>query len=139
MKEVADQKLKKTYSRKVGQEIRNKEPLWVTKEVREEIKERKRLNRIKRNTNDEREKEKHWEEYKIQKEKVKDIVRRGMFKYENKKKSEIRDKKNGNKKLWENINELRGKENEKGKELKIYSGEGLELRVIEKEREIREF
>ena len=70
MKEVADQKLKKTYSRKVGQEIRNKEPLWVTKEVREEIKERKRFNRIRRNTSDEREKENHWEEYKRKRLKI---------------------------------------------------------------------
>ena len=31
-----------------------------------------------------------------------------MFRYEDVKTAEIREKKNGNKKLWENINELRG-------------------------------
>ena len=41
--------------------------------------------------------------------------------------AEIREKKNGNKRLWENINELRGKEGKRDRELKVYDREGVQL------------
>ena len=56
IEEVAGQKLERTYTRRVGKETGNKEPPWVTEEIKREIKERKRLNRITRNTDSEEEK-----------------------------------------------------------------------------------
>ena len=73
--EVADEKLKKTYSRKLGQQKDSKDPPWVTEEVRSEIKERKRINRLQRNETNEQLKEQYGKQYEMQKEKVKSIVR----------------------------------------------------------------
>ena len=107
--------------------------------MRNEIKERKRINRLQRNETNVQLKEQYGKQYKMQKEKVKSIVREEMFKYEDRKTTEIRDKKNGNNKMWENIKELRGIESKRDRELKVYNNEGKELTGIEKEKEIREF
>ena len=137
--EVADVELKKTYNRKVGKGEVKQDPPWVTEEVVREIKERKRLNRLSRNAGEEEVGERYRVEYRKQKEVVKEIIRREMFRYEERKSAEIRDRRDGNRKLWENINELRGVDNKRVKELKIYSNEGVELIGIEKEREVKGF
>ena len=82
IKEIADKELRKSYSRKVGEKVGNREPPWVTEEVRKEIGERKRINRLRRNMRDTETREQYWEMYRAQKEKVKGIVRREMLKYE---------------------------------------------------------
>ena len=62
-----------------------------------------------------------------------------MFKHEQKKALEIKNKDNGNRNLWENINELRGKQTNKKGNVKIYNKEGIELEGDMKAREIKDF
>ena len=45
MQDVADEKLKARYVRRVLNQEKLKEPPWVTKEIRIEIKKKKELNR----------------------------------------------------------------------------------------------
>lgn len=99
-----------------------REPLWITQEIKDEIKVRKHYNRIKRNIVDVDKKREYEEKYKDQKLKVQLLVKEAMGAYEIKITNEIREDKDRTK-LWDNINKLKGKEISK-KELVLYTENG---------------
>ena len=71
------------------------------------------------------EKEKLKKEYEKQKEKVQKMIKEGLEAHEIMITNQIKDKKNGQKKLWEHIDLLRGKKR-KEDEIKIYDEDGKE-------------
>ena len=109
--EAATRTLKKSYKRRVTNGIEKKEePPWITTEIRAAIKKRKQLNRNKRNCQDEL-KEMAIKQYAEQKRVVQTLVSDAIQKHEDKiiKDIKITDK-GSRKKLWDNIDRLRGKQ-----------------------------
>lgn len=135
MKEVAEKTLKGVYQRRVNEKYSIKEPPWITKEIREEIKKRKDINRKKRNARNQTATEKDMlcQEYKHQKRKVQMMVKEAITVSERKITEEIRKSKNKSKSLWENIDKLKKNERVRAEtHLHDTSGNLLEL---EEERE----
>ena len=105
IKVTADAKLKRTYRKKLTNEANDiTEPPWVTDEIRNERKERRRLNRLRRNCTSEEERIQLWNQYLEQKTKVQTIVWREIYKHDEKTKDYI---KANHKKCFENIERLR--------------------------------
>ena len=94
---------------------RKSEAPWVNDEIRNEIKKRKKLNREKRNCNDVTKRELHNKLYIKQKKIVQTKTREQMNIYEMKITNDIRQDRNREKKIWDNINKLRGKITDKDK------------------------
>ena len=102
--------------RKVKENKREKgryQTIWMTKEIEREIKSRKKFNRLKRNNLNLEIKEIFNKKYQEQKQKVKSLVKEEIYKHEAKITEEIKNDRN--RKLWENINYLRGKNKKKRK------------------------
>ena len=119
MKEIANEILLRRFKEKDKKEDKK----WINENIKNEIKKRNKLNREKRNSkNKEKEAEsrKKWER---QKEKVKVMIRNEINDHEIKITNEIKNDYNKGKKIWENINILRGKEKIR-KENKFYNEEG---------------
>ena len=126
MKEAADKTLKRRFKRMVGsdgEEIEIKR--WMTYEILDGIKERRRLNRERRNCKDEVRKEELRKAYEKQKWKVKGMVKKAVEEDEIKLKEEIEEGDGSGCKVWENLNKLRGKEKKRGEE-EVYE-EGKKL------------
>ena len=121
------EKLTKTIRRREGIEKGQKviESIWMTQEIRGEIKRRKTINRLKRNAKSDERKEVLEKRYKSQKGKVQRMIREAKSKYEKKLTDEIKRDKSG-KKTWEHINKLSGKK-EKVIETELYDGQGTKL------------
>ena len=121
------EKLTKTIRRREGIEKGQKviESIWMTQEIRGEIKRRKTINRLKRNARSDKRKEVLEKRYKSQKGKVQRMIREAKSKYEKKLTDEIKRDKSG-KKTWEHINKLSGKK-EKVIETELYDGQGTKL------------
>ena len=135
MKEAADKTLKAVYKRRVLDMERIKEPPWITEEIREEIKKRKELNRKRRRMKKQPESETLYEEYKLQKQKVKLLVKKAITESEKKITYEIRTSRNKSKTMWENIDKLRKKER-KDTETHLYSETGTQLSASEEKPEL---
>ena len=75
--------------------------------------------------------------YKVQKEKVKGIVKEEIYKHEKKITDEIKSDKN--RKLWDNINFLRGKNKNRNSKADIYNNDGIKLECTEARGKINEF
>merc|ERR1712106_1207774 len=127
MSEVAERILKREFKRRVGgsENIKAVECEWMNEEIRNNIMERKKLNRRKRNCKEEERKIIIEEEYKNQKDKVQRLIREAKEIFELKLTKEIMNGERGGKSLWKNINKLRGKRNEKEEVLKIYENKKL--------------
>ena len=139
MKETADAVLKSVYRRREKKAGDGEEPAWINEEIREEIKERKRLNRNRRNAEC-IEEEARWKAlYLEQKTKVQIKIRKEMYKQEEKITEEIKDKKDGRKKMWEYIRMLKGEKAKDKNTLRIYGEDGVELERGEVEEEIKGF
>lgn len=139
IKSTAEKELKKKIKRKVctkNKEI--KEPLWITQEIRDAIKKRRFYNRKKRNCKCTLEKEQLGILYIDQKKKAAKLVKDAITKHEQKKCDEIRQGGNKSKKLWENIDSLKGKEI-KSKEAILYNEEGTKLESEEAKEKLLEF
>ena len=107
--EAATRTLKRSYKRRVTNGIEKKEePPWITKEIRVTIKKRKQLNQNKRNCPDEL-KEMAIKQYAEQKRVVQTLVYEAIQKHEDKITKDIKTDKGSRKKLWDNIDRLRGK------------------------------
>ena len=119
IKEVAGTTLQATYWRRFSDRHHIKEQPWVTKEIKEGIKKRKEINRSKRNTTNEVEKSVLEQEYLIQKNKVKRLVKDAITAYEKITKG-IRESKNKSKAVWENINKLRKNERREEDDVHLY-------------------
>ena len=112
------------------------EPVWMTGELRDEIKKRKKLNREKINCREE-EKLKREKLYWQQKELVKHLIRKELGKDEETPTREIREAKDSGVKMRIMINKLKGMEREE-RETPLYDGEGVDRVVIEETRTAEE-
>ena len=104
----ADKTLKRVYRRRVSSKEEVEERPWFTEEIRQEIAKRKRCNRERRNAKEE-EKNMKEQAYKEQKLKVQTLVRQEIYRYEMKTVNGIKNNKDNGRKLWDNINKLKGK------------------------------
>ena len=136
IKRVADEHLKVKYRRKTCQVGKKEEPPWMNEEIRREIAKRRRLNKLYRNGEENR--EQRWIEYREQKEKVKRMISEEMRKYEEGVAEEIRGM-GGGKHMWKMIKKLKGEKVEKRERVKLYTEEGEELESELYEEEIRGF
>ena len=111
IRQVADDKLKTTYRRRLitSEHYITKEKPWVTDEIRDAIKRRKELNRAKRIYKDEEERKMKFNLYLAQKSKARAMIKEEMEKHEMKVAKNIRHDKSRGKKIWDNIDKLRGK------------------------------
>lgn len=134
MNETANEILKKVYKkRELKGEENNEEKPWMNESILQEIKKRREINRARRNEENIHEKEKLQIEYEKQREKVKKLIKEGLEAHEIMITNQIKNKKNGQKKLWEHVDLLRGKKKKEG-DISIYTEEG----TIVKKEEIKE-
>ena len=137
--EAATKTLKRSYKRRVSNDkVKREEPPWITAEIRSEIKKRKRLNRSKRNCNL-KEKEEAAKQYADQKKVVQSLVYEAIQNHEKKTTSDIKTNRDNRKKLWDNINRLRGKTKKKLEECKLYNVNGEKLEKLDAEEEIKDY
>ena len=139
LKDATDTKLKKKIRIREGNEkgLRIIENPWITEEIRQGIKKRREINRVKRNLRSE-ERIKIWERrYVNQKIKVQNMVRDAKSKHEIKITNEIKRDKSGKKK-WEHINMLTGRKQKAGKDTELYDEQGRKLEIQEGRQKIRE-
>ena len=116
---------KKIRKRNHRKERGRQDAVWMNRNIREEIKLRKRYNRLKRSNLDPNTEEQFKKRYQEQKMKVKELVREEITKHELKITDEI--KRDRNRKLWENINYLRGKSKTKSTEAHVYDENGNKI------------
>ena len=117
MKEVADSKLKRVYRRKVikREQTHEAEPPWITEEIRQGIKQRKKCNKEKRNSRHEGEGDLLEENYQKAKRETQNMIKEAIYRYEDKTTKEIKDSKD-KKKLYELIDKLRNLRKKKERE-----------------------
>ena len=120
---TAERCLKRRVRRKINKKGKV-EPPWINDEIKREIKERKRVNRERRNASADR-KQQLWEDYKKQKGKVKTMVRKYKSDYEKKVAKEVKENK-GKGKMWKMIRKLRGESERDSRRCKLYEN-GLEV------------
>ena len=108
LKETANKTLKRTYVKKFNSKMKYEDPVWFSKEIKENIKLRKKYNKLSRVGGNQDLRNSYREQYKAQKKVVQDLVKDSVTRYEIKITNEIKNDKN-NKKMWKNINKLRGK------------------------------
>ena len=111
---------------------------WMTKDIRTEIKKRKTLNREKRNCCEEDRKQSE-ELYRNQKKKVQQLIYNAMQQNELKVTMDIKNDKGRGKKLWDNIEKLRGKPRKGKNEGQIYNEDGKQLNKQESEVAIEKY
>ena len=128
----AKELLQAKYRKRVDQEKRVKEPPWITKEIKKKIKERRNINRQKRNSQDTEEKRVLSNVYQKKKKEVQKLVKEAITKNEMKITAEVRSSKNKSKSLWENIDKLRKKER-KATNFWLHDSAGKKLKVAEAE------
>ena len=139
MKETADEVLKGIYRRRENKQEDGEEPPWINEDIRIEIKERKRFNRNRRNAQG-REEEERWKElYTEQKIKVQNMIRKEIYKHEEKLTREIRENKDGGRKMWEYIKKLKGEQVKEKGTLRLYGEDGVELERDKVEEEVKDF
>ena len=109
---AAEKTLMSKYKRRLLKNNQRKsEAPWVNDEFRSEIKKKKKLNREKRNCNDVTKRELYIKQKKL----VQTKIREQMNIYEMKITNDIRQDRSRGKKIWDNINKLRGKITDKDK------------------------
>ena len=118
--EVQDQVLKRKVKRRDRGRKGVKEAEWVTDEIREGVKEKQRLNRLRRNSSG-RERIRWEVEMLRQKAWVKELVSREKGGWEEKLTKRARESRDRGKTVWKVIRILQGKEQERGG--KEYRGE----------------
>ena len=137
---IAKETLLRVYRRRESDDEEKKEERpWMNDNIRKEIKIRREINRKKRNTKDEKERNKLEIEYKNQKEVVKKLVREGIGSYELMITKEIQEDKNSGRKLWQNIYKLIGRNPKNNEETEIYSDKGVKLDESEMMREVLKY
>ena len=134
IRHAADQELKKKYTRKKKHQEDKIEPPWMNRNIRKEIKERKRINRTRRNTENKEEREELWNKYLEKKKEVQLLIKDAIKEYEKKVSEAIRNDKN---KVWENIKKLKGEQTRK--ESKVYNENGEVLNDTKKREAIKDF
>ena len=126
LKASADSVLKKMYTKKL-KEDRKIEPIWFTKEIKDNIKLRQSYNRLNRNASNEDERIVYKALYSEQKIKTSKLVKESINEYEVKTAKKLKEQ-NNSKDLWKNINKLRRREEIK-KDTQLYNEQN---KLIEK-------
>ena len=136
--QIAKDKLERVYKRKMLKdgEIPIQEQPWVTDRIRNGIKERRKLNRKKRDARNEDERKRLEEEYLMKKREVQILVKEEITNYEQKETREIRKNRN---KVWENIDRLTNKNTVKKGAIYLHSEQGLKLNKEEAKLELVNF
>ena len=125
IKSVAERTLRRSGRNRMPRDREREEPVWMTKEILRGIKERKALNREKRNETDAVKKGQLEQMYLCKKRQVQSKIQEEMSKYEIKKTEEI--KKDKSRKVWDNIRMLRGQSKGGEENIHIYDLEGNKL------------
>ena len=107
------------------------EPVWLTREIKSEIRKRREYNRMKRRGSPE-ERDRYWILYRHQKEKGKLMVAESKANYERVLAESIRNGKHAGKKMWMLIDKLKGNDRE-SKKLDLYREDGSK---VEREGEV---
>ena len=105
---------------------RSVEPVWMTEEIRREIKIRRQYNKEKRKAAGER-LEELLEKYKVQKYKVQMMIKQAKRAHEVKLTKEVREAKDSGKKMFEIIHKLRGKTESANQLTTLYDKKGIKL------------
>ena len=136
--QTANDILQAKYTKRVHQQKQVKEPPWITEEIRKKIKERRRINRQKRNAKDYEEEKLFKEMYEKKKREVQRMVKEAITIHEKKTTAEVRSSKNKSKSLFENIDKLRKKER-KENVFSLHDEQGKQLERIEAEEALMKF
>ena len=126
--------LKRTMTRRFNQRG-DTNPVWFTREIEKGIKLRRHFNRLKRNADQEHERNLYNGIYKNQKRKVQVMVKDAISQYEKRLTKEVR-RSGGN--LWKNINKLRG-EKLNVRDTQIYDLNGVKMAETEAMEAIEDF
>ena len=139
VEQAATKTPKRSYKRRViKNKERKEEPIWMTAEIKSAIKKRKHLNRIKKSSK-ENEKDTATKQYIEQKILVQTLVYEAIQRHEAKITKDIKMEKGGRKKLWDNINKLRGKSTKGKQECTLYNPNGEQLNKTNTEEEIKHY
>ena len=137
--ETANKTLKCKYRKRKEKHSEGEEPVWMTEEIREGIKERRRRNRNRRNAQS-REEEMKWKDLHLQQKiKVQVQMREEIFKHEEKIAQRIKETKDGRGKMWEYIRMLKGEKVKEKNTLTVYGEDGVELEKVKVEEKIKNF
>lgn len=128
MKTSAENRIKKVYQKRINKNDKI-QPVWFTREIKEEIKLRKCYSKGWRITIDEEGRNEFKVKYMKQKGKVQELVREAITKYERRLTKQIKENKSG-KKMWESINKLAGK-NKKSTNTKLFDENGNKIEEID--------
>ena len=129
----ADKTMKRTYTRKVTKKG-EAEPPWMNNEIKEGIKERRKINRERRNEENPERRQVLWEMYLEQKSKVQELIKEQIREHERRVTEEIRRNKN---KMWENIRKLKGENIQR--ESAMYNEQGQKLNEEERRKEMKQY
>ena len=136
----AEEVLKKKTRKRVGAQ-EYVENVWMTDQIRKEIKVRRIINRRRRNAVGEEEKERLWKSYLRQKWKVQKLIREAKERHELEVTKEIKRKMRegrGGKKLWECMDKLMGRNKRKEEKLEVYDDNGTKMEEEEAANKIKE-
>ena len=131
IEEVSEKVLKTKIIKSRNREKGKIEPIWMNKEIKQEIKNRKKYNKLKRYCIDKTEKDYFESKYTEHKNKAKKLIKDEITKYEIKITEEIKADKS--RKLWQNINYLRGKNKITKQNTKIYDEKGNIMQNVTEE------
>ena len=122
---MADRTLKRSFKKRIMKNRDIEEPVWMTKDILMKIKERKALNREKRNERDIVKKGQLEELYVWKKRQVQVMIQEAMTTHELKITKDIKQDKR--RKVWDNIKLLRGQGSRGEEDIGIYDQEGNKL------------
>ena len=138
IKEVADNTLMVTINRKITDEDKKLEPIWISKDIKKQISKRREINKRRRRETNQEECNRLWVEYEKQKAFVNKLVMKAVEGHEMMVTRKIMEDKNRGKKLWQNIELLRGNHETSEKKIKIYDENGVQLEENNIENELKE-
>ena len=130
---AADKTMKRKYVRKKNNKG-DVEPPWITREIKEGIKQRRRINRERRNEPIPERRQELWNRYLEKKAEVQEMIRTQISEYERRISEELRRNRN---KMWESIKKLKGETSRR--EATMYNEHGQKLNEQERKTEMKQF
>ena len=130
MEKVAERTLKRRRREETLEDGEKREKPWISENTKRDIKKRNELNRAKRNEKDKAAAERLTKRWKEQKYKVQQMVKKELEEHEINVTNEIKSGTDRQKKLWKNLNKLRGKENKNEDDFKVFDEAGKEIDKI---------
>lgn len=109
VRETAEECMRVTYTRNISNLTgKSVEPLWFNNNIKKEISKRRSINKLRRKSKNEAEKQRYYDQYIVQKKKVQDLVREAIDTYEKNLTERIMADGNRSKNVWKHIRELKG-------------------------------